>query len=48
LNTALGRPAIIDCWRILPRQNFEAVADYVTLGVGPRDNAGRLIESAVV
>jgi UDPglucose 6-dehydrogenase len=49
LNTALGRPAIIDCWRILPRQNFEAVADYVTLGIGPRDGAGRLAaESAVV
>jgi len=48
LNTTLGRPAIIDCWRILSRQNFEAVADYLTLGVGPRQNAGRLIESAVV
>ncbi len=49
LNTALGRPAIIDCWRILPRQSFDAIADYVTLGVGPRDGAGRLAaESANV
>ncbi|HYM07202.1 MAG TPA: nucleotide sugar dehydrogenase [Terriglobales bacterium] len=29
-----GRPALIDCWRILPRERFETVADYVTLGVG--------------
>jgi UDPglucose 6-dehydrogenase len=34
LNTSRGRPAIVDCWRLLWRAGFDAVADYVTLGVG--------------
>jgi hypothetical protein len=25
---------VIDCWRLLPRRKFEAVAHYVTLGLG--------------
>jgi len=25
---------VIDCWRILPRAAFEAVGEYVTLGLG--------------
>ncbi len=29
-----GRPAIVDCWRILPRDVFEGVADCVNLGLG--------------
>lgn len=28
------RPVLIDCWRILDRDKFEPVADYVALGVG--------------
>jgi len=34
LNRSNGRPTVIDCWRLLPRQKFEAVANYVTLGLG--------------
>ena len=34
LDQKLGRPAVIDCWRILPRPAFAAVSDYVTLGAG--------------
>jgi UDPglucose 6-dehydrogenase len=29
------RPTIVDCWRVLPRAEFEKVADYVVLGLGP-------------
>jgi UDPglucose 6-dehydrogenase len=30
-----GRPkTVIDCWRILPRDAFELVCDYTTLGLG--------------
>jgi UDPglucose 6-dehydrogenase len=32
LNHRAGRPAVIDCWRILRREIFEPVVDYVTLG----------------
>jgi len=35
LSSSLGRPAVIDCWRILPGESFEATADYVTVGLGP-------------
>ena len=34
LKQSSERPAIIDCWRILPREDFELMADYVTLGLG--------------
>ncbi len=36
LNNANGRPTIVDCWRILPRSEFERKANYVTLGRGPK------------
>ena len=36
LNRSLGRPTVADCWRILPRGEFEAVANYLTLGCGSR------------
>ena len=29
-----SRPIILDCWRILERQKYEQVAEYMTLGVG--------------
>ncbi|MBM3814100.1 MAG: UDP-glucose/GDP-mannose dehydrogenase family protein [Acidimicrobiia bacterium] len=32
LNAERGTPAVVDCWRILPRQEFESAANYVTLG----------------
>jgi UDPglucose 6-dehydrogenase len=28
------RPAIVDCWRVLPREAFEEAAEYITLGFG--------------
>ena len=31
-----GKPTVLDCWRMLPRQEFERVANYLTLGLGPR------------
>jgi UDPglucose 6-dehydrogenase len=27
-------PAIVDCWRVLPRADFEPVSEYMTLGYG--------------
>ena len=39
LNHKGGRPAVIDCWRILPRDEFSKVADYVMLGCGPEHGA---------
>jgi UDPglucose 6-dehydrogenase len=29
-----GKPAVVDCWRVLPRADFEAVSEYMTLGFG--------------
>jgi hypothetical protein len=29
-----GKPVVLDCWRILPREKFERVVDYLTLGYG--------------
>ncbi|MBK5295401.1 MAG: UDP-glucose/GDP-mannose dehydrogenase family protein [Acidobacteriia bacterium] len=34
LNTSMGIPSVVDCWRILDREKFESVANYVTLGIG--------------
>jgi UDPglucose 6-dehydrogenase len=35
LDLSNGCPTVIDCWRILPRDLFEAAANYVALGRGP-------------
>lgn len=35
LNHSNGRPVLVDCWRILDRRQFEQVADYITVGIGP-------------
>jgi len=35
--------AVIDCWRILPSAAFEAVGEYVTLGLG---SASQAVEDA--
>ena len=29
-----GRRTVLDCWRVLPRERFEGLADYLTLGQG--------------
>jgi UDPglucose 6-dehydrogenase len=29
-----AKPAIVDCWRVLPRAAFEPVSEYMTLGYG--------------
>ena len=29
-----GKPVVLDCWRILPREQFEGVVEYLTLGYG--------------
>jgi len=35
MRTANGRlKTVIDCWRLLPRENFEPLVNYVTLGLG--------------
>ena len=34
LNTTMGTPSVVDCWRILDREMFESAANYVTLGIG--------------
>jgi UDPglucose 6-dehydrogenase len=28
------RRVLVDCWRILPRERFEQIVDYVVLGLG--------------
>jgi UDPglucose 6-dehydrogenase len=36
LNRFFGPPTVLDCWRILDRQKFEAESRYVALGLGPQ------------
>jgi UDPglucose 6-dehydrogenase len=38
LKRSNGRTTIFDCWRILPQDKFEAVADYRSIGLGPQAN----------
>jgi UDPglucose 6-dehydrogenase len=38
LKRSSSRTTIFDCWRILPQHKFAAVADYRSIGVGPRAN----------
>jgi UDPglucose 6-dehydrogenase len=40
-----GEPTIIDCWRLLAEDAFSAVAQYITVGRGPRIPEGALKES---
>ncbi len=37
LNGTLGRPVVVDCWRILPPEKFEGAAKYLTVGIGPSE-----------
>ena len=34
-------PVLIDCWRILDRDRFEPVAEYIAIGVGTADGGGK-------
>jgi UDPglucose 6-dehydrogenase len=34
LNYSNGLPTVVDCWRILPREKFEKVAGFLSLGLG--------------
>jgi len=34
-----GTPVVLDCWRILPRERFEGLVDYLMLGYGIAPNA---------
>jgi UDPglucose 6-dehydrogenase len=36
LNYSNGRPTVVDCWRILPREEFDSSVNYVALGRGPQ------------
>lgn len=35
LDASKGRPAVIDCWRLLKAEDFESTTRYVRLGLGP-------------
>jgi UDPglucose 6-dehydrogenase len=34
-----AKPVVLDCWRILPREKFEDVVEYLTLGYGAHPDA---------
>jgi len=38
-----GMPAVLDCWRILPREQFEGLVDYLMLGYGSLRNANAVL-----
>jgi len=40
LNASLGRPTVVDCWRILRGVDFGAAVRYLTLGAGLRKSEG--------
>jgi UDPglucose 6-dehydrogenase len=40
LNASLGRPTVVDCWRILKDVDFGATVRYLTLGTGLRKAEG--------
>jgi UDPglucose 6-dehydrogenase len=54
LKSSPVKPAVLDCWRLLQRSTFEPVADYLTLGLGPRPvrepvaSEGRALAESVV
>ncbi|MFN2454878.1 MAG: UDP-glucose/GDP-mannose dehydrogenase family protein [Pyrinomonadaceae bacterium] len=47
LNHSNGRPSIVDCWRILPREEYETSVNYVALGRGPQQEDAQLYTTAV-
>ncbi|HLK20666.1 MAG TPA: nucleotide sugar dehydrogenase [Bryobacteraceae bacterium] len=34
-----GKPVVLDCWRVLPREKFEGAVEYLTLGYGAHERA---------
>jgi UDPglucose 6-dehydrogenase len=42
LNYSNGRPTVVDCWRILPREAYETSVNYVALGRGPHSDRPQL------
>jgi UDPglucose 6-dehydrogenase len=46
LNFANGRPTVIDCWRILSRDDYESVVNYVALGRGPEGESAAAARTA--
>jgi UDPglucose 6-dehydrogenase len=38
LKKSNGRTTIFDCWRLLSQDKFAAVADYRSIGLGPKTN----------
>ena len=38
-----GKPVVLDCWRVLSREKFEDVADFLTLGYGPVPKAAMVL-----
>ena len=46
LNYANGRPTVIDCWRILSRDDYESVVNYVALGRGPEVDGAAAVGTA--
>lgn len=42
LNYSNGRPTVVDCWRILPREAYDSSVNYVALGRGPQSDRSQL------
>jgi UDPglucose 6-dehydrogenase len=40
------RPIVLDCWRILPQLEFEAVAEYLACGLGPTAASAEKVHAA--
>jgi len=47
LKTAARRPFVLDCWRLLRREQFEKTADFYSLGSGP-DQQSEMIVGATM
>jgi UDPglucose 6-dehydrogenase len=45
LNHTNGGPTIVDCWRILPRDQFEPCAEYIAVGIGPVLGSARVLST---
>lgn len=48
LNYSNGRPTVIDCWRILPLEEYDSSVNYVALGRGPLKDQVRLFTTAAI
>jgi UDPglucose 6-dehydrogenase len=41
LDSSSGRAAVMDCWRILPKELFESETDYLVIGAAEAHQPGR-------